>query len=96
MTSLWEGLPISLLEAMYLNKVCIVSNVEGNKDVVKSDVNGYVCNNLNDFIKYIKIIVNNRKLYNNLIENSKKNIDENFNVKNMINEYKNLYYNKRM
>lgn len=32
LTSLWEGLPISLLEAMYMKKVCIVSNIIGNRD----------------------------------------------------------------
>ena len=34
LTSLWEGLPISLLEAMYMKKVCIVSNIIGNRDVI--------------------------------------------------------------
>lgn len=33
--SLWEGLPISLLEAMYLRKICLVSDVIGNRDVIK-------------------------------------------------------------
>ncbi|MCB2295198.1 glycosyltransferase [Clostridium algoriphilum] len=31
LTSLWEGLSISLLEAMYLGKAVIVTNVIGNK-----------------------------------------------------------------
>lgn len=34
LTSLWEGLPISLLEAMYMRKLCVVSNVVGNRDVI--------------------------------------------------------------
>ena len=29
-TSLWEGLPIALMEAMYLEKKCVVSDVDGN------------------------------------------------------------------
>lgn len=37
--SLWEGLPIALLEAMYLGKICIVSNVIGNRDVIKNEEN---------------------------------------------------------
>lgn len=40
--SLWEGLPISLLEAMYLKKVCVVSNVIGNRDVIVNRQNGYI------------------------------------------------------
>ncbi len=33
-TSLWEGLPIALMEAMYLGKKCVVSNVEGNNELI--------------------------------------------------------------
>ena len=33
LTSLWEGLPISLLEAMYMKKLCIVSNCIGNRRI---------------------------------------------------------------
>lgn len=32
--SRWEGLPISLLESMYMKKACVVSNVIGNRDVI--------------------------------------------------------------
>ena len=36
LTSLWEGLPISLLEAMYMKKPCVVNDVIGNHDVIHS------------------------------------------------------------
>lgn len=54
LTSLWEGLPISLLEAMYMKKLCVVSDVIGNHDVIHNDENGYVCSDVNDFVKAIK------------------------------------------
>ena len=60
LSSLWEGLPIALLEAMYLKKVCIVSNVIGNKDVIQNGVNGFVCDNLNDYINVISQIQNDK------------------------------------
>lgn len=50
LTSLWEGLPISLLEAMYMKKLCVVSNVIGNKDVIHNSENGFVCNNVDEFV----------------------------------------------
>lgn len=53
LTSLWEGLPMSLLEAMYMKKVCIVSDVIGNHDVIHNGENGYVCSSTDDFIKAI-------------------------------------------
>ena len=56
LTSLWEGLPISLLESMYMKKVCIVSDVIGNRDVIHTGQNGVVCQNIEEFVKAIKTI----------------------------------------
>ena len=49
LTSLWEGLPISLLESMYMRKLCVVSNVIGNRDVIHNGHNGFVCRSVEDF-----------------------------------------------
>lgn len=55
--SLWEGLPISLLEAMYLKKVCIVSDVIGNRDVIHSGINGFIANTAYEFADIINNII---------------------------------------
>ena len=52
--SRWEGLPISLLESMYMKKVCLVSNVIGNRDVVHNDKNGFVCEMAKEFVRAIE------------------------------------------
>ena len=41
-TSLWEGLPIALMEAMYMGKKCVVSDVEGNNELIKDGETGGV------------------------------------------------------
>lgn len=53
LTSLWEGLPISLLEAMCMKKLCVVSNVIGNRDVIENGRNGFVCNDVDGLVKGI-------------------------------------------
>lgn len=53
LTSKWEGLPISLLESMYMKKCCAVSNVIGNKDVICNKKNGFICNSKMDFVNAI-------------------------------------------
>lgn len=52
--SLWEGLPISLLEAMYMKKLAVVSDVIGNRDVVHNQVNGFVCKTLDEYVAAIR------------------------------------------
>lgn len=52
--SRWEGLPISLLESMYMKKICVVSNVIGNRDVIHNGENGFVCTKVEDFVKAIE------------------------------------------
>lgn len=52
--SLWEGLSISLLEAMYLGKICIVSDIPQNQAVITDGVNGYVCHSVDDYVRRLR------------------------------------------
>lgn len=54
--SLWEGLPMSLLEAMCLEKPCMVSNVIGNRDVIRNGENGFLCNCIEDYVEAVRRI----------------------------------------
>lgn len=92
LTSLWEGLPISLLEAMYIGKPVIVSNVIGNKDVVQNNFNGYIANNLNEFIQTIKYITSNNIILDiEFKERVRLSIMENYEKMQMVKKYVNLY-----
>lgn len=95
LTSLWEGLPISLLEAMYMNKLCFVSNVIGNKDVIKDGENGYICNDLDEYISKLLYSLNSS---NNEIEKLKqkayKDICDEYNIFKMAKNYKKIYNSK--
>lgn len=87
--SLWEGLPLSLLEAMYLKKVCIVSNCIGNRDVIKNGENGFIISNEN----YDEIIKNlNIEVCNKVSSKAKEDVINEFNIEKMIESYKKLYH----
>lgn len=45
-----EGLPVNILEGMAMKKPLIVTNVRGNRDLVTHKQNGFVVNDLNEFI----------------------------------------------
>ncbi|MDH0660729.1 MULTISPECIES: glycosyltransferase [unclassified Empedobacter] len=53
-TSLWEGLPFNILEAMALKKPIITNNIESNLITVKEGVNGYICSTIDQFNNSIK------------------------------------------
>lgn len=52
--SRWEGLPISLLEAMYMKKSCVVSDIIGNHDVIQNGKNGFLCTEPDEFVQAIR------------------------------------------
>jgi glycosyltransferase len=89
--SLYEGLPISLLEAMFLKKVCLVSNVVGNKDVVQHKKNGYICEEAKDFAKAILHLTNSLQECHFLIENAHKDVLQNYNTQKMAEQYMKIY-----
>ncbi len=93
LTSLWEGLPISLLEAMYMKKICIVSNSIGNRDVIKNKINGFICDNKEEFVKVISSIKNNEIDIERIKENSYNDIVNNYNIQDNCKKYIELYNN---
>ena len=48
-TSLWEGLPIAVLEASSREIPVIATNIIGNKDIIKSGQTGYLFQNAEEF-----------------------------------------------
>lgn len=96
LTSLWEGLPISLLESMYMKKLCIVSDVIGNNDVINNNVNGFVCKDENDFVEAINITkeslesIDDNKI-KKLLSRAYENVLEEYNTDVMAKKYKEIY-----
>lgn len=86
--SRWEGLPISLLEAMYMKKICVVSNIIGNRDVIQNKKNGFICNDCSEFVKSI-IDSNNNS--DSITESAYNDILKKYNTKNMAQKYCSIY-----
>ncbi len=89
LTSLWEGLPLSLLEAMYFKKICIVSDCIGNRDVIRNGENGFICKNKEEFVETIKRIKDAD--LKAIKDTALKDIEQTYNLNVMSNEYRKVY-----
>lgn len=90
LTSLWEGLPISLLESMYMKKLCVVNNVIGNRDVIHNGKNGFVCENVGDFVRAIR----ETDSHHEYIDNAYADVLNKYNTEVMAESYSKLYLEK--
>lgn len=94
LTSLWEGLPMSLLEAMYLQKICIVSDVVGNNDVICNGENGFICKDRYDFFSTIQEIKSNQIDTKAIKMTALSDVLSVYNTKTMAKGYKKIYENE--
>jgi glycosyltransferase involved in cell wall biosynthesis len=80
--SLWEGLSVTIIEAMSFGKPIIASNIKGNRECVKPNINGYLCpvKDIQAFVDAIRSIAADPVLYNNMSENSIQLSHEYFNA----------------
>ena len=62
LSSLWEGLPISLIEAMSMGVIPICTPAGGCVDVVENEINGYISNTFdsNEFYEIIERCISHR------------------------------------
>lgn len=75
-TSLQEGLPRSLMEAMACGLPCVVSKIRGNTELIKHGEGGYLCGAIEkeEFAKALKILSDNAELREKMGRVNKKNI----------------------
>lgn len=57
-TSLWEGLPLAVLEAMALSKPVIATKVIGNKDIVVHGETGFLFENVSELMPFFQELEN--------------------------------------
>ena len=87
--SLSEGLPRVLMEAMALEKPIIGSRVAGIPDLIKDNENGFLFekSNLNELVKKLRVLLNNRDLAIKMGQKGKKIIENKFSNEKYIENY---------
>lgn len=87
----YEGLPISIIEAMSCGLPIIATNVGGNSELVTN--NGYLVRNEDELVKAIKLFVQHKDRINELGEKSYINFNNEFKLEKCLSSV-NKVYNK--
>lgn len=92
MTSLYEGLPISVIEAMSLGKAIVASDVLGNKDCVKDGYNGYLLPLKEEvFVEKMNDLIENDEKRKGMEKNSRSYFESDFFIDNRIKALEDIY-----
>ena len=79
------GMSNAVLEAMYIGKPVLASNIEGNRSIIKDNYNGLLFSSENDFFKKAGALIKNKKLRERLGRKAKEILRKNFSFKEEIN-----------
>ncbi|GAB1402428.1 glycosyltransferase [Elusimicrobiota bacterium] len=93
MTSLWEGLPISTIEAMSCGLVPIVNDVDGQREIIKNSENGFLIKpyDINETAGKILFLADNPGVKNEMSLKAKQTINDTFSIDYMIKQHENMY-----
>lgn len=88
----YEGLPMTIIEAMAFGKPVVASKVGGISEIVLDDENGYtVENSAKAFREKICYILENKDVHTRFSKNALKSYQEKLTVDNMIDGYLRIY-----
>ena len=93
--SLWEGLPIGLLEAMSMGKAIIATRVDGTSEIVEHQANGYLINlsNLqNELTEAIVLVASQPDLRKQFGNNAIETVKSRFTAASMTRQIENIYH----
>ena len=95
LTSLWEGLPRTILEAMCLKLPVVANAVDGVREVIKNGANGFLVEpfDTDRMADIITALLKDPETSRTLGQNGFDSVTEEFDLRYMLKEYEDLYIN---
>lgn len=80
-----EAIAMSLIENMYIKKICLVSDTMGNKSVIQDGKNGYVCNTAEEYAEKIRSAMT--RFPEEITQKAHLDVEERYNTEKMKSNY---------
>ena len=71
--------------------MCLVNDVIGNRDVIRSGINGYVCKDAKEFVAAIRGVLDDPAKTREITAQARKDILEKYNTRVMAERYRKIY-----
>jgi len=93
LSSRWEGFPLTPIEVFSMEKTIIASNIDGNNEIVKHEVNGLLFekDNVDDLKEKISLLIDNNKKIRKLEQEAVKDYNDKYSYTIFLESYMNLY-----
>lgn len=93
LSSLWEGLSIALLEAMAAGLPIIATDIKGNRELIKDNVNGLLMSpkNAKDLARKIQYLLDHYGIAQRLGEKARQMVEQNYNVHKNFQQVESIY-----
>jgi len=93
MPSMYEGMPVAMLEAMASGKPTIASDVPGPQDLITPGKNGYLFEkgNISQLQRFLKLLIENPKLREEIGKNARGTVEEKYTFQRIADMYLRLY-----
>ena len=89
-SSIREGLPLNIMEAMYMNLPVVAYDNRGHRELVENKVNGYIVNSKKDLVEKMRILINDKNLRNDFGKKSKEK-SLNYELEKIIKQMEKIY-----
>ena len=90
-TSVWEGMPLCVLQAMQAGLPLVLSDCVGNRDLVVETENGYLFDDVKTAVVKLNCLISDNELRKSMGATSRKIVQEQYDIDKMLVSYRELY-----